>query len=487
MQPAAPEAASGMAPWKAARLPDPPTPRGLKWIGVVGPGVITLGAALGIGERLLGPAAFVKYGFALLWVTLAAAFFQTVFNTELMRYTVATGEPVMTGFLRTKPRPGVWAVIYVGLLVLQVGWPAWAGMAAGAIFFVASGELPAEADQGAIAWIGTAGFLAAAALLLVGRRIERTLELLNWGMVAIALLAFLLLAVTLARGTTWLAALAGFAGFDLDAGAFRFIPEDADFVLLGAVAGYSGLGGIGNLMLSNWARDKGYGMAAHAGWIPAAVGGRRVPLAHSGFRLDPNPAELERFRGWWRIVRVDQGGIYFTGALLGMALPAVVYATFLARGSEIRGLGVAAELARALGEQVAPWLGTAVALLVGWILWKTQLDLLEGSTRLLTDLAWTSSARVRAWRGGDVRAVYYLAMGVFVLWGVASLRLAQPLFLLQLGANVAGGIFVISALHLLWLNTRLLPRELRPPLWRRLTLIAMALFYAAFAGLSLLA
>jgi Mn2+/Fe2+ NRAMP family transporter len=88
------EARSGLPPWRRADLPPPPDPRGLGWLTAVGPGVIVLGASIGSGEFLLGPAVFVRYGLALLWVTAASVFLQTIFNTELMRYTVATGEPV---------------------------------------------------------------------------------------------------------------------------------------------------------------------------------------------------------------------------------------------------------------------------------------------------------------------------------------------------------------------------------------------------------
>ena len=42
-------------------------------------------------------------------------FFQTIFNTELMRYTLATGEPVFTGFMRTKPSRAFWAWLYVAM------------------------------------------------------------------------------------------------------------------------------------------------------------------------------------------------------------------------------------------------------------------------------------------------------------------------------------------------------------------------------------
>jgi hypothetical protein len=105
--------------------------------------------------------------------------------------------------------------------------------------------------------------------------------------------------------------------------------------------------------------------------------------------------------------------------------------------------------------------------------------------RAMTDILWTGSRSVRKWRGGDVRAVYYTVLGVVVVWGIVALRLAQPIVLLKLGANVAGAVFVVAAPHLLYINTRLLPEHVRPPMWRRAALVAMALFYGFFITLSL--
>src|SRR6185436_2097367 len=116
----------------------------------VGPGVIVLGASIGSGEFLLGPAAFVKYGLTLLWVALVGAFLQAVFNTELMRYTLATGEPAFTGFMRTRPRSTFWAWTYATLYVLQMGWPAWAGAAAGAVYYLFAGTIAGPAEAGRV-------------------------------------------------------------------------------------------------------------------------------------------------------------------------------------------------------------------------------------------------------------------------------------------------------------------------------------------------
>jgi Mn2+/Fe2+ NRAMP family transporter len=472
-----------LAPWALAELPTPPRPRGLAWLSVVGPGVIVLGASIGSGEFLLGPTAFVRYGLTLLWVTTVAVFLQTVFNTELMRYTVATGEPAFTGFMRTGPSPSAWAWLYSLLYFMQSGWPAWAANAAGAVFFLSARRLAGPDDAQVVYWIGVATFLLTVSVLLFGRRIERTLEILNWIMVVAILGAFLALAVRFVAPRTWAAAAAGLFGFDLQTARFRFVPAGADFFLLGAFAAYSGAGGVINITLSNWARDKGYGMGQVAGYIPAAVGGKRVNLAHTGFIFAPTPEAMARWRGWWRIVRADQWGIFFTGALLGMALPALLYVTFLPHGRDIRGLGIGAALAQGMGTQAGPLVAIAVAFMGAWLLFKTQLDIVEGMARAITDILWTGSRRVREWRGGDVRVVYYSVLAAIICWGIAALALAKPIALLQFGANIAGVVFVIASLHLLYVNTKLLPLELRPPMWRRVSLVAMAIFYGAFSVL----
>src|SRR4026207_837159 len=135
--PAAPPPRAPPAPRPPPRRAGPPCRpgrAGLGWLSVVGPGVIVLGVSIGGGEFLLGPAAFVRHGLSLLWVVGIAVFPQTVFNTELMRYPLATGEPVFTGFMRTRPSSTLWAWFYAVLYFLQVGWPAWAGTGAAAVF-----------------------------------------------------------------------------------------------------------------------------------------------------------------------------------------------------------------------------------------------------------------------------------------------------------------------------------------------------------------
>lgn len=478
------EAQTGLEAWRKAELPPPPFTGGMKILGIIGPGAIILGASIGSGEWLLGPAAFVKYGLALLWVTGVAIVLQTILNTELVRYTLYTGEPAITGFMRTKPRATFWAWFYAVLSFLQFGWPAWAGSAAGAIFFLFAGRMAGDADANTVYLIGVAAYLVCISVLVFsGKRIGRTLEILNWVLIVFILGAMIVLCVLYGGWNNWMGAAVGFFGYDLRAGSFSFVPANADWFLIGAFAAYSGMGGAGNLMVSNYARDKGYGMGQVVGYIPSAVAGSQVKLAHTGATFDVTEKNLKNWRGWWRIISADQWGVFFVGAILGMGLPAILYTSAIEPGKEIRGLAVAAELAHAMSARGGAVLTFVLAFMSVWVLFKTQLDLVEGLTRSITDILWSGSRRVREWRGGDVRVVYYTTLAILVIWGLIALRLTQPIILLQLSANMAGVVFIVSAPHILYLNMKFLPKELRPPLWRRLALVFLSLFYGFFVYL----
>jgi hypothetical protein len=48
---------------------------------------------------------------------------------------------------------------------------------------------------------------------------------------------------------------------------------------------------------------------------------------------------------------------------------------------------------------------------------------------------------------------------------------------------MAGIVFVVSGFHVLRVNTTLLPPALRPPMWRRICLVALSAFYGVFVAL----
>jgi len=94
------ESRTGLLPWTVGELAAPPR---RQWRQLLGPGIVMAGASLGAGEWLIGPAITARYGGALLWITLLTLLAQYIYNVEASRYTLATGEGIMTGKLRLKP------------------------------------------------------------------------------------------------------------------------------------------------------------------------------------------------------------------------------------------------------------------------------------------------------------------------------------------------------------------------------------------------
>ena len=104
--------------WEVADLPEP-RPLGLRNLaGFIGPGIVMCGIQIGGGEWLFGPAITAKYGGGLMWIATVAIICQCFYNIECGRYALYTGEPVFTGFMRTRPGPAFWVTV---AMLISVG------------------------------------------------------------------------------------------------------------------------------------------------------------------------------------------------------------------------------------------------------------------------------------------------------------------------------------------------------------------------------
>lgn len=472
-----PTATHGRLPaWGRATLPAPPPFTLRNVLRTIGPGVIALGVAIGGGEWLLGPSVIIKYGVALLWITTAAVLLQTVLNLEMARYTLYTGEPIVTGFMRTWPGPRVWGWTYSILALLQYGWPGWALTSATATAALFLGRMPTGSDAGFVVLLGYATFGACLVIVSLGRKIERTLEYAMWGMVGWIVVYLVAVDVTTVSASNWARLARGFVSFGA-------MPQAADWTLLAAFAAYSGLGGMGNVFITNWMRDKGFGMGATVGYIPTVLGDR-VRLAPHGNVFDPTPESLNTWRTWWKFVHVDQWGVFTVGSLAGMGLTCLLTLQFVPAGAVAGEWAVANLQAAGMATALGPAFWYLTLICGVWVLFSTQLGVVDGVPRAITDILWSGSPAVRRWRGGDVRAVYYAVLAAFAVWGCIALNLARPLTLIIIGANVAGVTMVIASAHTLIVNRMLLPRELRPSRWREAALLGCTLFYGSAVFIS---
>jgi Mn2+/Fe2+ NRAMP family transporter len=111
-----------MPRWTADELVETPRFTWKNWFAMLGPGLVMGASAIGGGEWLSGPAVTAKYGPALLWVATVSILIQVLYNIEISRYTLYTGEPIFTGKFRTLPGPMFWLVAYLMLDWGAVSW-----------------------------------------------------------------------------------------------------------------------------------------------------------------------------------------------------------------------------------------------------------------------------------------------------------------------------------------------------------------------------
>lgn len=481
--PERPKVQAGKLPaWEVADLPAPPPFSLRNALLVIGPGAILLSGSIGSGEWIFGPALAVQHGVALMWVATIGIITQTFLNAEFIRYTMYTGEPILVGFMRLTPGPAFWGSLYVLVLLLSFGWPGWAGGSAGVLFALVTGRLPdpsVAGDRETQTLIASGLFLACVAFLAFGGKvIERGLEILSWLIVVFIFLFLLAVDLLFAPSAVWVSTLKGFFSFGT-------LPSGTDYLLLGALAAYAAAGGISNCVVSDWYRDKGIGMGKLVGYIPSMIGGREVRLPNVGKVFTADAENTSRFKLWWKYAALDQYGLYGPGAFVGMFLCVLLAVAVIPAGTKITGLAIGAYQAHYLSEAAGRALWYLTLLNGFWILFGTQLNLVDLCVRTSTNMAWAGSPRLRSWARGDPRRLYYPLLLLFVAWGSAALHMAPPYVLLQVQANISAFVMALISVQVLILNRKFLPREIASPWWQASGVIVNALFYALISGMIL--
>jgi Mn2+/Fe2+ NRAMP family transporter len=175
-----------MPRWNVGDLPDAPRFTWKNWASMLGPGLLAGGAAIGGGEWLMGPVVTARFGGNLLWLATLSIVGQVIYNIEISRYTLYTGEPIFTGKFRTLPGPQFWVIVY---LLLDFGsvFPYLAANAATPLAAVFLGQIP-DPEKGTatlsllgftaifthqqmIRWLSYAIFLGAMVPLVFGGKI----------------------------------------------------------------------------------------------------------------------------------------------------------------------------------------------------------------------------------------------------------------------------------------------------------------------------
>lgn len=492
------EARTGLPAWDRGELPAPPR---RTWRDLLGPGIVMAGASLGAGEWLIGPAVTARYGGALLWIAVLTLLAQYLYNVEASRYTLYTGEGIMTGKLRLRPGPRFWTVTY-GVIDIWTMLPYQLAGVAVTLAAVVLGRIPDPATEtGLMRGLTYLVLVLFPIPLIFGGTIYRMVKQLV--MVKVFFVLGFLLA-TLAFLGSW-ATLAdvglGFLSFgSLPAADGRVVNvftslwrgealptlDTESLKLITTLAAIAGVGGLTQTTICAYIREQGWGMGGKVGAIPSAVGGLNLELAHHGTAFTPDPPALARWRGWMRMVHLDQWYVWIPASLIGLALPAMLSVEVLPRGTVGDRWVLAGMMAGGVGERVGGALGTVLwygMLLCGFLVFfPVVITTVDGFLRRWVDITWTGFSTFRRLEPRQVRWIYYAYLAVYLLMAAVFLSFANPLWLVIVAANVSNFALGVSCLHTLAVNTRLLPPAVRPGWAARTGLFLSGLYFLALAG-----
>jgi hypothetical protein len=434
---------TGRGQFKITDLPEVP-----KISHIIGPSAIMLGLGLGSGETMFWPTLIAQNGWAFYWAFWIGVVTQFFINTELQRWTIATGESIFQGFDRVHT---VWPWFLLVFGIFQAGWPGWA---AGAAKVFAAGIGLGQAN-----WVLPAAILMVLIWLSyqVGPIMYNIVESIETVLVATAILFAVILMF-----------LIGSFGqlVNIPAGAVNFgaLPQDMDIAtFLGGLA-YAGVGGYGNLSQGVWAREKGYGMGRYQGRVKNPLRGRdgeSEDVHDSGFTFRPTERNLKRWRGWWKVTQQEHFltfglGVFIVGTI------SMTLAAELAAGTNQGAINMWINV-------IIPQMGSLGAFLtyvmIFIALFTTQYAVFESFVRNSVDIIYEMYGRQAGW---NLNRIFWGLLTLFALVGIIIIlaRIEEPWILLVVGAAAAGVMmWPYNALTII-LNTTQLPEHLQPG-WAR--------------------
>lgn len=438
----APEApSSNLPPMPYRDMPEPEPIRKM-----VGPGVIMVAVGIGSGEYILHPYITSQVGLVFLWAAVVGVLTQYFINTEVERYTLATGETAITGFVRMwKP----WAPLFILMTILPWAWPGWMTSAATMVTFTLGG--------GSVVLISVVGLVIIGLALTISPVVYQTVEKLEFFKVG-AVIVFAVVAVLFVIGLRpW---------GDLAVGTvegFGRLPGGVPTAIVMSALVFAGGGGVINLTMSNWIRDKGWGMGTHIPRLVSPVTGEEEARPSTGYMFPQTEENMRRWRAWWRGARIEQFWTFFVIGVLSIVMFSVLAYSVLPVGevggeADLTFIQVEGEMLR---DSIGPWFMIFFWLIGAVSLMFANLVIIDMVGRIIADVLKINYLRDSTfWTESKL---YFLIVWIEVAFGAIILLsgLDQPLVLLVIAAVLNGMVMVIYSALLIRLNRRNLPDAIK--------------------------
>ncbi len=454
----------------AAKYADLPEAQPLR--RVLGPSVLLLAGAIGSGEYVLWPYITSQVGLVLVWLVVLGVGTQYFLNMEIERYTLATGETAVIGFTRLWKH---WGWLFIIMTVVPWAWPGWATGGTTTLSFALG------FSEDAVPYVTIGVLVLIGVVLTVSPVVYRTVEKIQFFMVALIVLFIVYAAIFLIGGDGYNGLGRGFLEVDkIPAG----IAALGAATLLGAIA-FAGAGGAMNLVQSNWVRDKGLGMGARLPKVVSPFTGEEVAAPTTGYFFRRDEENMRRWNAWWKVAHREQFITFFV--IGGVTLLVFMALTFVTVGT-----GIAEESfdfiriqGEALKDTGGAWLGTTFWLIGSVVLFSTNLTVLDMVGRLTADVLKTGALR-DSYRWSESR-LYFITVWLEITFGSIILLsgVNQPLVLLVIASSLNGIVMFVYSVLLIRLNRGVLPREIGLKGGRLVVLAWAVLFYGGFSAVLL--
>jgi hypothetical protein len=496
-----------MPRWDLADLSEAPRFHWRKFLGMLGPSLVMGGAAIGGGEWLAGPAVTAKYGGALLWVAFVSILIQVLYNIEISRYTLYSGEPIFTGKVRLPPHPLFWLGLYLLLDWGSVA-PYLAVNAAIPLETIILGKIPDHATNANHWWmhkfVSTGVYLLTLIPLIFGGKIYNALRSVMTFKLIVVIGFLMVLSLFFSHPASWIEIFGGFFRFgtvpvdgppgENTANVFTSLFTKGEFpevdlsliAVITGLAAIAGNGGLTNTPISNYTRDQGWGMGSKVGAIPSVAGGHGITLSHVGCVFPVNSETLPRWKSWYYHVVRDQVFVWLAACMIGVALPSILSVEFLPRGTTATDWDAGALTAGGVEKQVTspppgtlayeagltPWLSGPTLGRMFWfgtlfcgflVMITSNATTMDGFVRRWVDVTWTASSRLRELDTSAIGKVYFVVLCGYAACGLTILWVTEkPGFVFQLSTTGYNLAFAFSSWHTVFVNSTLLPKPLRP-------------------------
>ncbi len=451
------------APFKD--MPDP-----LPLRKILGPSVILAGLGVGSGEYIIWPYITTQVGPSLLWAAVLGVTVQFFLNMEIERYTLATGETAVSGFVRYwKP----WGLIFCAFVLVPNIFPGWATSGV-AIFGYLVGY-----GEGAVPYIAILVLISLAIALTTSPVVYQTLERAEFFKVGLTFV-FLIVAI--------FAALEFSAVRDLSTAVTEFgrIPTSDVLPITVVLSGlvFAGAGGANNLVQSNWIRDKGFGMGAYVPRIVSPITGEPQAEPATGSMMRQDEENVAKFWQWWRTANIEQFCTFwvicvFSIVMFSLIAWSTVGGQTLGEGADLTFIQAEGEV---LGDIVGGWFSSFFWLFGTLSLILVAMGVMDYIARLIADVLKTVYLTTND-RWSESR-IYTIVVWTVVTVGSLILLagLDAPLILLVISACLNGIVMFVYSILLIVINRRSLPEAIKVRGYRLGALYFAVLFYGFFAG-----